>query len=363
MDRQTKKKYLILLIIIFCVFAIKISNLQHDLNKLNRIYEGDLNRYLVISQWIIGQPQNETPQQYQYPPLYAIILIPALHMDFETYIIVLNVLLAVLTIIPLWLIAKRYINEYMAMILAGFIIMVDLIFSIVSVGFPIVFSALLFAWFTVFFIDAYENKKTYWMSAIFFALLIATKYVFLYMLPFIITWMLLQQRYEKLRIKLQTITLWGLPAILVFLGWSLRNMALHGISLTGILGGYSSLTKKPLAIYFDMIPSKLLSIPHTLMPNTLINYYLIFIITTTLVWIYSRKNPGFINKYYPNKDKLFHYLLILNFVVFFCLPAMTYNRWFLNWRYISYFTPVYLTLSFVLVTIFLTEFIKSRKSR
>lgn len=359
---QKHKKYIVLLVIMLLVFTVKYASFTYDMAKVKKKYEGDLNHYVVLSKSMMGMNATEMWRQYQYPPLFAIIIIPALYMDFHAYILLLNITLGALTIIPLWLISKRYVNEYVAMMIAGGVVAVNLIYSVVSFGFPIILSTLLFTCFAYYFIDIHKDKRSYYGSAVFYALLIATKYVFIYMLPFIITWMLLR-KHTRLKTKIKTITLWGLPALAVFLGWSIRNMFLYGFNSQGMLGGYSALFRTNLGLRPDLIPSKLASIPHTLMPNTLMTYYLVFSIVVIMIWTYTRKKPEFINKYYSHNDRLFHYLLLFNFAVFFCLPAMTYNKWYLNWRYISYFSSLTLTLVLVLVSIIITETLRQRKQQ
>jgi hypothetical protein len=103
-------------------------------------------------------------------------------------------------------------------------------------------------------------------------------------------------------------------------------------------------------IHINLIGDKLMSIFTSQEPNTMITYYMVFIVGLAIIRMYLKKrHPFFAYNYnYESRYRLnFHYLLLLNFIIFFMFPAMTYGYPYLNWRYISYFTPVYLTLAFI----------------
>lgn len=364
MLKKYHTKLLFLAILIISVFLIKIVYISSNIQEIKQDAEGDLVHHLQISKWFTGQSVSETDQTYQYPPLWSIIVIPALYVDTEAYVILQHIILGVLTIIPLTLILRRYTGFYHSGLISAFVVVINIIFSQSpfllknTYGNPIVLSAFLFAWFIYFFRDIHKNKKAYWMSSLFYMLLIATKYVFIFMLPFIITWMLMG-RYTYFYTKIKSVIMWGIPSFLVVLIWSTRNMILHGYSVEGAMGGYHNVWTQG----WLEIGSKLNTISTLRESNTMMSYYMVYILTMVMIFIYSKKHKDIIEKYYIREDRQFFYLLILNFAVFFFFPAMMYSRWCLSWRYLTYFTPVYLAIAILTATIFIREYLIQSISR
>lgn len=333
---KIRSKHLIL-IVILVLLVIKLASLPGDIEKVEEHSESDLQRYLTISRWFTGENTNESGRTYQYPPLYPVLLIPALYMDTEMFVLMLNVLLSVLTFIPLYLVSRKYTGLYQGIFLSAIIIIFNLVFSIKSYGYPMVLSAFLFSWFTYFFIDFDESKKNFYYASLIFGLLIFTKYVFFFLLPLIIIWMcfVLSKRpdYDK-KTNIFSILKFGILPAVFFLSWSIRNILLNSVSVKGAIGGYSTLFTGNF-IHFDTIPSKLMSILTHLEPNAVMIYFMFFLFGIFILYLKKREIPAF------------YWILLVNFIIFFCLPAMTYDRFYLNWRYLSTITPVYLLFGFI----------------
>lgn len=329
-----KKQHLFFLLMLSFILIMKLIPLPSDIEKIHDGSESDLNHYLRISSWLVGQPLNETARTYQYPPLYSILLIPAIYIDSVVFVLLLNIILSVMTVFPLYRISKRYTGFYESSIIAGFIVFINFLFTIKSYGYPMVLSALLFSWFLYFLYDA-DNDRSFLYASLCFGLLLFTKYVFFYLLPFIIIWLWLTQEQ-----RVKRIALFGLLPFSFFFTWLMRNILLHGATIYGAVGGYHTLvTKTPFEIYVETIPAKLGSIFTMFEPNLVITYFFVFLVGMVLFW----KRIGMPSQ----KDRIWYALLLFNFLIFLALPAMTYDRSYLNWRYLSTLTPAYLTFAFI----------------
>lgn len=329
----------LIFIVILLIICIKMISFTGDIEQVKEHSESDLQRYLTLSRWFIGENTHEPGRTYQYPPLYPILLIPALFIDTEAYVLLLNVILSVLTFIPLYLISRKYTGMVKGILVSAVVVMFNIIFSIKSYGYPIVLSAFLFSWFIYFFMDFEKNKKNFYLASLSFGLLIFTKYVFFYLLPLISTWMLyilIKKEGYDMKKSTTSILKFGIPSAVFFLSWSTRNILLNSISVKGAIGGYSTLLSNNfMGIYPETIPSKLMSIFTYFEPNTIILYFMFFVFGILILHLKKKKIP------------VFYWFLLVNFIVFFCIPAMTYNRFYLNWRYLSTMTPVYLLLGLI----------------
>jgi hypothetical protein len=338
MVKVTKENRIYLVLFVFAIlFLIKLSALPADIENIKENgHESDLNHYLKISKWFAGIQDHETPRTYQYPPLYPILLIPALFKDTVIYVLFLNALLSALTFFPLYLLSKKYTGFYQAILISSLVIILNMLFSIKSYGYPMILSSFLFVWFTYFLSASVKERKAFYLASLSFALLLFTKYVYFYLLPLIIIWFLYLKR-DDLKAGIKSILQFGILPAVFFLLWSLRNILLHGASIEGAIGGYESLTNQQafMGIFIDTIPSKLASIITCLEPNAVMMYFILFFFGLLIM-----KN----NKKTWQYD---HWFLIGVFIIFFCFPAMTYNRFYLNWRYLIPLTPVYLIHSFV----------------
>lgn len=331
-----KKKICILLIVIIVLVGIKCWSLPGDIEKVKEQSESDLVHYLRISRWFTGEQTDEPARTYQYPPFFSILLIPALYTDAIAYVLILNVILSILCFFPLYLISRRFTGFYQSVFLTSLVLIFNMVFSIKSYGYPMILSTLFFAWFIYFFIDARQDRRCFYLASLSFGLLIFTKYVFFFLLPMIVIWLYLDKVKDVVS-RLKSILLFGIMPAVFFLSWSIRNILLHGLSIEGSVGGYVSLTRSNhfFSIHFDTIPSKLMSIVTHLEPNTMMTYFLLFVFGLILIYIKQKKIDDF------------RWLLLFNFILFFCIPAMTYNLFYLNWRYLSTMTPVYLLFGLI----------------
>ena len=321
--------------VIILLFVIKLFSLPADVERIREDgHESDLSHYLKISKWFTGSPPDESARTYQYPPFYPILLIPASFMDTVTFVLVLNIILGVLTFFPLYLISRRYTGFLQSVLISGLVITLNMLFSIKSYGYPMILTGFLFAWFIYFLPASLKERRSFYLASLSFALLLATKYVFFYLLPVIFIWFLYHKRHN-LRSGLKNILQFGILPAVFFLGWSLRNILIHGLSMRGAIGGYDTLADNSafLAIHVETIPSKLMSIFTCLEPNAVMIYFLLFFFS--LIIMKMKKESISIEKWF----------LVLIFVIFFCFPAMTYDRFYLNWRYLIPLTPVYLVIA------------------
>lgn len=307
------------------VLFIKMSSFHGDYEKVLEHSESDLNHYMRLSRSFLGEDTHEGGRTYQYPPLYPLFILPGLFVDTTAFILLSNIILCVLALVPLTLILRRFTGFYHSSLIAVFVVIFNFIFSIKSYGYPMIFSSVLFAWFFYF---AYCHPKRFFPASLCFCLLVLTKYVFLFMIPVLLFY------YRK------RIVLFLIPSFTCLGLWILRNIFLHGSSLWGMVGGYSSVFTGD-AFYMHMVGSKVVSIATALESNLVMMYYFIFFITV----LYSMKK----GKIYEQYREMFHQM-ILHSVVFFAVSILVYDQWYMNWRYLSYFTPVYLALSVALLT-------------
>ena len=191
MNQKTKKILIVSCILIF-IFGIKILSFPNDYEREKDNHKNDLDAYLKLSTNILKG--NEEDRQYQYPPLYSILLIPALFTDTTAFVLILNIMFSVFTFFPLWLISKRFTKGFFQYLIPFVIILFDMVFTYKSYGYPMALSAFLLAWFIYFFMDIHLNRKYVLYSGIIFGLMIATKYVFFYMVPFLSLWILFHRR-------------------------------------------------------------------------------------------------------------------------------------------------------------------------
>lgn len=329
----------LIFVVILVLICIKMASLPGDIESVKEHSESDLQRYLMISRWFTGQDTQESGRTYQYPPLYAILLIPALFKDTEMFVLLLNVMLGVLSFIPLYLISRKYTSLGKGIGISALVVVFNIVFSVKSYGYPMVLSAFLFAWFIYFFMTFDEDKKSFYLASLSFGLLIFTKYVFFFLLPLVVVWMfyiLVKRLGHTTKQSILSILKFGILPVVFFLSWSIRNVLLNSLSIEGAIGGYVTLTKGNfLEIYPETILSKLMSIFTHLEPNTIMLYFVFFVFGILMLHLKKKEIP------------VFYWVLLINFIIFFCIPAMTYDRFYLNWRYLSTMTPVYLLLGLI----------------
>jgi len=342
------KHYQSIIAVLILLFIIKSVSFMQEADNVS-LTDGDIEHYLLLAE---SYTKNVTMsgRTYQYPPLFPLLLIPASYMDTVTYIIILNIILSVLSFFPLYLISIRHTTFNKSVIIAFFVVLINIVFSIKSFGFPIILSSLLFAWFIYFFQDIRIIRNNLYYSSIIYALMIMSKLVFIYMLPFIIISILLF-RDDKIK---SLIRMSIIPGTMVC-AYLLFNGLQHGFTTRGMIGGYITiLTNDFLAIDIGTIIPKIQSIFTTLEPNTMMTYYSVFFVVLAMIWGKYKRDEYVI---FSLKEIDFLILLSFNYLVFFWFPSMTYSYTYLNWRYISYFTPVYLVFAFIpLIDVFESVF-------
>lgn len=351
-----KKEYLefvFITVFLILIFSMKIMEFPKHEKGLTYYQSTDFNHYKELMKWFIGQENNETVITYQYPPLYPILLIPITFIDTVTYLLFLNFQLLFLIAIPLFLLSRQFLETVSSGFISGLIIL----FFVPIEGFsllPILLASFIFAWFIYFFINFDKDKYFFWGSSLSFALLIMTKYIFFYLLPFIILWIFLLNK--QINEKIKAFIIWIVPTTILFFIWSIRNMLIHGFSLRGMIGGYSGVVspdETPLNVFFNF--EKITSVLEYPIAQKI---FLIYIFVTTillLIIIFYKKGISNVSKYYGSKKIIFIILLLLNFFVFLIFPGMTWEKTDFNIKYLKYFIPTYLVFSFSFLLIVLFE--------
>lgn len=333
------KKWVFILLILAILFFIKFSLYYSNIDR----YDGDNNSSFKNSKKLLGYDVTLTNNDRQYPPLYSIMLIPAIIFNLDCLFIVIGIFFSVLTFIPLFYISKKYVSIKFSIILSSGIVLFSSVFNNDLLLGKTAISVFLVSCLLFFFLDYNKNKfKKFILSSIIFMFLICNEYVFFFMIPFITLFLYYQYRNSKIPI----IVLFFIPSITMFLFILISNMVNYGTSLHDVFGGYQGIftiknVNPFLEIYPKMIISKLVSTFTDLnVIMVLYHYYIFFIV---LISIHLNKEK--LLKYFKKEDMFFYKLLVFNFVIFFCLPCMMWNRDYLIYRYLSYFAPVYLLLS------------------
>lgn len=347
-------EYIFITVFFILVFSMKMVEFPVHEEDLTYYHSNDFDNYKELMKWFVGQENNETAITYQYPPLYPILLIPTTIIDTVSYLLFFNYQLLFLITIPFFLISRKFLDNVSSAYISGLIIL----FFVPIEGFsllPIMLSSFIFAWFIYFFLNLNENKYFFWGSSISFALLIMTKYIFFYLLPFIFLWIFFNKKQLKEKIKI--LIIWIIPSTILFSLWSIRNMMIHGFNLRGMLGGYSGVVTPddtPLNVFFKF--DKFTSISTIPIAQKIIFLYIFFIIVAFFAVILYKKNNKAIKKYYNSKKIIFIALLVLNFFVFLLFPCLTWEHTEFNVKYLKYFIPVYLVFPFIFLIIVFFEY-------
>ena len=270
-------------------------------------------------------------------------MIPAVLFNMAYLYLLLGIIFSILTFIPLYLIAKKYTNKINSIIITTIIILTCNILNNEFLLGKTQISIFLTTWLLYLFLDI-KNKKRFILSSIIFLIMISNEYVFFYLSPFIILYIYFTFKKQKIFIK-KTIQFFT-PAILIFILLLSINIINYGFTMEGTFSGYRNIfnhrNDNPiLEIYPSTIPMKLKSIITKYEIFKTVFYYLLFIFTFITIFIKKDK----IYQLFKKKEIIYYKLLILNFIIFFCLPAMTWQREYLTTRYLSYFIPVYLILT------------------
>ena len=339
------KKILVLILCIFSIYIIKTSLTPHYLDVVTERRLWDFDHYQEVSKWFLGMDGEETAREYQYPPLYPILVTPTLPLNVETrdgllYLLFLDNIFITLTFIPLFLLLNKWLSFHNSVGISFFLILFNIGFTPKNIGFPIAFATLLFTCFIYFFYNVDSRLKS---SSLFFGLLIFTKYLFFFLCPMILVWLYLRPNKHS---RLLTTVFFFTQASLLFSLWSLRNILLHGLSIKGAIGGYDNTftTVTPLNVPVSLIPDKLSSIFSDGISTAIVNCFIIFILGfSVIVYFYHMKRDIFMKIF---NVKLYHFYmcLMLNFLIFFFILGMTYRNTIFHWRYLTYLLPVYISL-------------------
>lgn len=270
-------------------------------------------------------------------------MIPAILFNMAYLFILLGIIFSVLTLIPLYLIAKKYTNKINSIIITTIIILICNVLNNEFLLGKTQISIFLTTWLLYLFLDI-KNKKRFILSSIIFLIMISNEYVFFYLTPFIILYIYFTFKKQKIFIK-KTIQFFT-PAILIFIIILSSNIINYGFTMEGAFGGYKNIfthrNDNPiLEIYPSTIPMKLKSIITNYETFKTLFNYLLFIFTFIIIFIKKDK----FYQLFKKKEIIYYKLLILNFIIFLCLPAMTWQREYLTIRYLSYFVPFYLILT------------------
>ena len=346
------KKEIILIIFVYLIAVSKISYYHQHLYTLETWKNREINHYLEVSKWFTDHENNEisSDQSYlinQLGPLYSILLIPSFYMNLYEYLLILNYVFLLLLAFLLYSISKKFINYYSSIFITGLVLLFFPLNNLM-INKPIIICMFLFACFIYFIIDI-KYKRGYWGSSIFFMLLILTKSLFFYLLPFI--FLVMFYNFRK-KMKLRAYIYWFIPSAVFFLLWGLRDMFIYGFSLKGFFGGY----------YVLLVPSKsgFLNLNYnperyvSFIESSLFPLIMFFLISIFFIFLYLHRFPSIFNKYFKNY-KQFNIFLSINLFIFILFPGSTWNLNYVINQYIEYLLPVYLLFPFIFIAIQIKE--------
>lgn len=317
------------LIFIACfmiVVLIKFMPIPVWNDMVNEDQENDLHHYTAIAKDFIIGSANDDKRVYQYPPIYPILIIPGILVgNLSVYILMMDAIFAAMIFIALIFFTRRYLNEPFATLLSAIVVIIDFfIVPIKSFGYPFMFGTLLFVIFVYYLAD----RKTWLHASIVYACLVGLMYVSLFLVPFILLWIYIKRK--DLVDSIRSAFIFAIPASLVFLGWSLRNMSLHGASAVGAIGGYTSLN------FFNGFIIRLQSMIVYAEPNFILIYAIGFFFGFALVVKQHQK------RLYP-----IYAAFAFNLLFFIFIPGMAWQLDYLAWRYICFLMPCYIALTFM----------------
>lgn len=334
-----------LIILIFLIILIvKFSLAPLDYEKFTDNNNNDLSEYIKCRNDIIGV--NNPSNAHTVPPLYPMLLIPAVN-DF--YVYSLNIILASLITVSLFILAYQYLNQKQSFIIALIIGVFHFWFGVQSFGYPILLASLLVTWFFICFnyIKLSKYNNYFYASAILLGLLFLTKYIFIYFLPFVLFYIFLLEPYKlKEKIKMFSIILIISGAILSI--WLLRNGLLYGFTNLGLFGGYKNTpieTVTASATYGTAseitIISKLLSFREYIQVYIYYVYVLFFSISFIISYLF---------KTIHNKLQFYLFAVSINIGIYFMIGLLFFERGepAFYYRYSIYFTPFLLCMGFIL---------------
>lgn len=316
---------LIFIVCFMIVVLIKFMPIPIWNDMVNEDQENDLHHYTAIAKDFINGSTNENKRVYQYPPIYPILIIPGILLDnLYVYILIMDAIFASMIFIALIFFTRRYLNEPFATLLSAIVVIVDFFISpIKSFGYPFMFGTLLFVILVYYLTD----RKTWLHASIVYACLVGLMYVSLFLAPFILLWIYIKRK--DLVDSIRSAFIFAIPASLVFLGWSLHNMSLHGTSVAGAIGGYASLN------FFNGFIVRLQSMIVYAEPNFILIYTIGFFFGFMLTVKRRQK------RLYP-----IYVAFSFNLLFFIFVPGMAWQLNYLAWRYICFLMPCYIVLTF-----------------
>ncbi len=321
----------------FCLLVILITSkiiiacvTYDDIQKQNRY---DFKNYQKLSQSLIGQETDITKRDWQYPPLYSIIIIPTLFYDAINYLIIFNIILIGIAYFYLSKFCKLFVDDTKAYLIAFGSLFFNFAFLFNHMGMPISLSALLFI---IFSYNLYKIKTNFIYCSISFMLLILTKYLFIALVPFIIYWIMVNYKEQLIRLRIIIFSL--LPLTIISL-WFIRNAFNYELSVIGIIGGYGEIE---LNIY--LIPDKILFLFTDAYSRTLIIVYIVFIVSYLIL---KHLQKEFKSRYLDSKAILFNRMIIIYFITTFFLFGFLYNIDGFRVRYFIYYTPIIVSMAII----------------
>lgn len=350
---MTYKKKILIAIIIFLLLRLLIIHIGYDTLQERNKY--DFSSYQKVSKTLIGQNTEITKRDWQYPPLYSILIIPALFVNTIDYLLLLDTIFSIIAFYFLFLFISMFLSETKAILISFIILSFDFAYLNVRMGLPITLSSMLF---TIFIYYLYNIKTTkiktnnaFIYCSISFSLLILTKYLFFALVPFIAYWLYINY---KEHINKRLILFFWLPILFLSI-WFLKNCLSYGFTPVGILGGYSHVS---LNVY--LIPNKLLFLFTNSEARRILSFYLLFIISyLALLFLYYSKYIHLIDKYYIR----FNSLLLFYFISTFFMFGFLYYADGFRIRYFIYQTAIITALFFINILLIDEKLTLKRKMR
>ena len=252
---------------------------------------------------------------------------------------------SILVFIPIYFFSRKYLNINMSFFISFLITFVNFILHWEFRNSNTIILTFLVSCFLYFFSDI-DKKKNYYFSLLLIIILLFMKIIFIFMIPFLILWLIKQQK----KILFYLISL--ITALILLFSINILN---NGFSIKGILGNYSTIfvlnhsNFSFLEIYPNILPYKFFSLFISISVFQVFTFFLYFLLGYIL--IKYRKN--ILKKYIDKKSLQYYKCLIFNLVIFFFYPVILWNRTYLIYRYILYFFPIYFVFALSIFIILL----------
>ena len=292
-------------------------------NQDNYIHKYDYKSYKKVAKTFIGQNTTIRNRDWQYPPLYSILIIPTLFIDENNYLMFFQLICSVIAFYFLFLFCDMFVSKQKAMLISFFVIYFSPAFIVTRIGMPIGLSSMLFIIFC-YYLYKY-SFYSYINSSITFLLLILTKYLFIALVPFIIYWLYINYK--------STIKFFIPPLVLLCI-WFVRNAFLYGFSVKGIIGGYYHID-----LNLSLVPQKIAFLFTDNSAIFIILIYITFLVSYLFLFKFTEQKH---NKYF-----IFNSLLLLYLITTFFMFGFLYDVDGFRIRYFIYQTPVIFSLAFI----------------